>query len=1055
MPYSARESGGYSQVNTAELLFEESPIHGSDDDGEGEHAVAPTDTLDTLQGQLEVLGVKEVDLQQKLEDYHSFCLSRQKPFEDELQTVQQEMAQLSEQIQETIKSIETSRSPRPPGPACISWVSGSWFATVCNCVVVLNMFVMFVENGAIGRRALLFNDLDQVFLTWYVLEISAKFVYHRDTLLLGKVSVVWWNWLDLGIVLGGILDQWLIPLMLPAGQTASPVVLGWLHCMRLFRLLRILRILRAFLQGDMAWAETSAFEVFMSGVIALNSVVMSLELDIEWTGWLFVENAFLVVYSFELSLRLKKQGCYFLVDTSNLVWNYLDTVMVVGGVLDLWLMPLIRLVRAIIFSDSVQTAKKGSSTNFMSLLKMMRILRVLRLVKLFRAIKPLYRLLLGVIDSLKAMQWVIVLTLLMLYSGAIFWTSLVGKGLMYGGAPPQEGLDNFGSVPRSLFSLFRLMNGDTDVGKSVTTTVLGQLLFAAFMVLANWAILAILTSVVSDNMIAASLKASQEDQEQEQGAENTRRMRRLRVLFREIDTDQSGTISESEWDAIFKDAGLSHELRDATSLGEKELRELFACIAVESKTKEKIHHESKLVHDDGARTDKRRSTRHHDEQEIIHYNDFIEHLKDENQPADKRSVLQLMVRIQHIERSMEARFGAMLNAWESKCGQLSTSTTKPEVPPASVSLGKQCALHDSDANDVADGQFVAEPVSQSIEVKHAEFGAEVLSLKRAAIVSDPQGAGDLGSAGTPLEQVLLCMRQIECRLDGRFDDVLAACSSTSVAAQAPPPQAAPPLPPPTLDPFGDALLKQPLSDELFVSSGDLGLLKNPSPANGQTADLGSELPGQADRPNAHTLLQAPVSTENAPADCAAAAPAQRIVRDHSFGGVSHTTASAELASAAGEPASELVDPSYFGALQQNVDSDQIPSGRSVQTAIVAGSQVADHSGNSNACSDQLASSGSAQLAVVAGSQVAQALGNFSTCPDQLVSVAGPLGAPCTEWASSPDFGGIASDCATDLAARAGSRQDLGCNAEANTASGVAIDQDASIPQLEATCEEAP
>jgi len=321
-------------------------------------------------------------------------------------------------------------------------------------------------------------------------------------------------------------------------------------------------------------------------------------------------------------------------------------VIVGGGILDLWLMPLSRWFQTTVLGKKPGPAS-GSLGNITSLLKMMRILRVLRLVRLLKAIKPLYRLLLGVVESLKAMQWVMVLTLLMLYAGAIFWTSLVGKGLMYSGDPPEEVKGVFGSVPRSLFSLFRLMNGDTEVVSAVTTTVFGQLLFVSFMVLSNWAILAILTSVVSDNMISASTKAQEEEDKQQRTVDDERRCGRLLTLFREIDEDNSGAVSSVEWKGMMSDKGLMHELCDATMLEERDLEELFSYLAVDA-----AHDRRK--NGDSAKT--RLENGDQSDQKILHYKALIEHLRSDGDPASRRSVLCMLARMQSLEDMIERRF---------------------------------------------------------------------------------------------------------------------------------------------------------------------------------------------------------------------------------------------------------------------------------------------------------------------------------------------------------------------------------------------------------------
>ena len=52
-------------------------------------------------------------------------------------------------------------------------------------------------------------------------------------------------------------------------------------------------------------------------------------------------------------------------------------------------------------------------------------MRVMRLVRMLKMIKALYRLLVGVVESIKAMGWVIILTLLVLYACSIIFTNLI------------------------------------------------------------------------------------------------------------------------------------------------------------------------------------------------------------------------------------------------------------------------------------------------------------------------------------------------------------------------------------------------------------------------------------------------------------------------------------------------------------------------------------------------------------------------------------------------------------------------------------------------------
>merc|ERR1719353_1262574 len=100
-------------------------------------------------------------------------------------------------------------------------------------------------------------------------------------------------------------------------------------------------------------------------------------------------------------------------------------------------MPLHNVVMEVITGE----AHEGGSSQFSGILKilrMMRILRVLRLVRLMKVVTPLYRLLVGVIEAFQAMQWVMILTLLVLYACAIVFTNLVGKGFISGGKITEE-----------------------------------------------------------------------------------------------------------------------------------------------------------------------------------------------------------------------------------------------------------------------------------------------------------------------------------------------------------------------------------------------------------------------------------------------------------------------------------------------------------------------------------------------------------------------------------------------------------------------------------------
>lgn len=438
---------------------------------------------------------------------------------------------------------------------------------------------------------------------------------------------VWWNWLDLGIVGSGIVDQWIMPLI---GNASGGGTLAMLRLLRLFRILRFLKIIKAFLVADLSFiTDSKAFEMFMSAVIGVNALTIGAELDMKWwSGWFWVDNVFLVIYSVDLSLRMKRWGKYFFVHPDDKYWNWLDFIVVTAGMLDSWLMPAIEIIQ----TETMGVKHKMDTSqlkHIMSLMKLMRLLRVLRLVRVLRGVPPLYTMLVGVIEAFKSMQYVIVLAIMTLYGGAIIFTNLVGEGLIYnGGAAPDAALAVFGTVSQSLFSLFELMNGDTSVIEPIKDMIIGRILFAGFMVISNWAILAILTAVVSDQMIAAS-NAYQEEASAEKSQQDERENhRRLQEIFEDSDRDKSGSISKSEWVMMLDDAGTMLELSEGTHLGKADLADLFDCLAVDT---------------DVATGGK------------IKYDDLIHSLKANSSLADKRAILHVMLKLKVMQDTIQTQ----------------------------------------------------------------------------------------------------------------------------------------------------------------------------------------------------------------------------------------------------------------------------------------------------------------------------------------------------------------------------------------------------------------
>mmetsp|Transcript_20319 Transcript_20319/g.70324 ORF Transcript_20319/g.70324 Transcript_20319/m.70324 type:complete len:215 (-) Transcript_20319:119-763(-) len=210
------------------------------------------------------------------------------------------------------------------------------------------------------------------------------------------------------------------------------------------------------------------------------------------------------------------------------------------------------------------------------------------------------------------------------------------------------------------------------------------------MVLSNWAILAILTSVVSDNMISSSNRIQEEEAAKTKHEEYTEKVATLQKIFREVDADHSGAISEDEWNSMMEDRGLLTAMCTATDMTEKDLRELFRYLAVDTKVLKRYGASQQADYVPSDMTSEM-SPRHQQAGRLLYYTTFVEHLRDDNLPADKRSVLKVLSRMQgmevHVEKRLDEIWG-FLRILAPNAGPVPHVTSAPPQPPPMPSARK-------------------------------------------------------------------------------------------------------------------------------------------------------------------------------------------------------------------------------------------------------------------------------------------------------------------------------------------------------------------------------
>eukprot|EP00401_Gymnodinium_catenatum_P062746 CAMPEP_0117504104 /NCGR_PEP_ID=MMETSP0784-20121206/24676_1 /TAXON_ID=39447 /ORGANISM="" /LENGTH=631 /DNA_ID=CAMNT_0005299447 /DNA_START=86 /DNA_END=1981 /DNA_ORIENTATION=+ len=538
-----------------------------------------------------------------------------------------------DECEETIDGIEQERQniTNPtvpfPGPSCLKFVDGDQFSTVATTVIAVNIvtiLIVFLHPHLAGD----FFWLDQFCMVFYVAELSLKAAYKHGRLLFGECSTVIWNWIDLLIVVTGVVDMWLMPVLLSGSTHGSggPSVLSYLRLLRLARLARVLKILRVIIMSDMSWTEGNAFQSFIMGVIALNAILIGLEADHPGVSlWFYLEQLLLFIFTFELFTRMKRYGLRFFFE--DWVWNWLDGFIVLGGILDQWVMPTITLVQSRMGIEAGHSNKMGQ---VMMVLRMARLLRILRLVRLVKSIPPLYTLIIGIVKAMAGMGWVIVLTIVVLYVFALLGVKLVGHGLLFSENVPVQVAETFPRVFDSMFNLFMVMNADlSSMEHLFAYAPIFKYIMMLYVVVMNWAIFSILTAVVSDNMAAASQEHDKEVEEQHEQEKNEYRMASLQQLFDEMDEDRDGTITKSEFDELLADSLKSQELCDAASLKPRDLEDMFELTSFQGKD---------------------------DTEPVINRERFLKSLQQEGVLVRERSVMRLEKRVSELAEIVKKRF---------------------------------------------------------------------------------------------------------------------------------------------------------------------------------------------------------------------------------------------------------------------------------------------------------------------------------------------------------------------------------------------------------------
>jgi voltage-gated sodium channel len=284
------------------------------------------------------------------------------------------------------------------------------------------------------------------------------------------------------------------------------------------------------------------FEFSMTMLIVANCVIIGWQAELRdpkgavKTVNTVLEHLFTAFFSTELFLRALVYNWTFFFDSE----NHLDIFLVTLSVLNTWI-----LGPAQVKADFLRKAT------------VLRILRLVRIARSYRRkFKEMWQLLRGLVDSFETLVWTYVMMLCVLYMFGIVATTIFVQMGAFDEDPAADAMvkEYFNDVALSMFTLFQIMTLDSWTGISRPLQKVQfwtNIFFVIFISISVFLLMNLITAVIVDQAFAHG----QEDKAEiaaEKEKEREEALKDLREIFKEIDQDGSGFISQGDLQTAWK-----------------------------------------------------------------------------------------------------------------------------------------------------------------------------------------------------------------------------------------------------------------------------------------------------------------------------------------------------------------------------------------------------------------------------------------------------------------------------------------------------------------------
>jgi hypothetical protein len=262
---------------------------------------------------------------------------------------------------------------------------------------------------------------------------------------------------------------------------------------------------------------------------------------------------FCFAFTVDLGLRWIADGFAEFFKTEEAAWNLFDVAIVGSSLVE-------------VIADVIADQMEGGKNRMLNNISVLRVLRIIRLVRVARAIRvmrffrELRMMIFAICGCMKNLLWVILILTLTFYMFGVGFTSAVVDHLdtihKWNDESNAPLIESFGTVDRSILSLFMSMSGGNDW--SAYYDALGPLpayyhyAFLLFICFSIFAVVNIVTGVFVESALQANMKDKDIVVQEELQAKKVY-LESMAELFEEMDEDGRGTITVKEFEHKLQD----------------------------------------------------------------------------------------------------------------------------------------------------------------------------------------------------------------------------------------------------------------------------------------------------------------------------------------------------------------------------------------------------------------------------------------------------------------------------------------------------------------------